>query len=68
MEIQSERACNQLFSYKQRFADEAHSPSPYTPSMAQPSVRRASGFVLAGYTDKCRNQSKKALPLLEREM
>jgi hypothetical protein len=46
IEIQSELACNQLFSKKTTIANETHSASPYAPSMAQPSV---CGFLLAGH-------------------
>jgi hypothetical protein len=33
---------------RSRTVEKAHSPSPYSPSMAQASVRGACGFVLAG--------------------
>ena len=35
---------------RSRTAEKAHSPSPYSPSMAQASVRGACGFVLADKT------------------
>jgi hypothetical protein len=36
---------------RSRTVEKAHSPSPYSPSMAQASVRGACGFVLVVYTE-----------------
>src|SRR5271156_7127160 len=47
MEIESERAWNQLFSSIKHSRESALS-KPIKPSMAQASVRGACGFVLAG--------------------
>jgi hypothetical protein len=49
MEIESERAWNQLFSSIKHSRESALS-KPIKPSMAQASVRGACGFVLAGNT------------------
>jgi hypothetical protein len=37
--------------YETKIADEAHPASPYTPNMAQPSVRCACGFVLSACSE-----------------